>query len=153
MSPSSASAGSASSDVQTLASSAARTLKASRATARAVAARFSGHAVPVPGWVRVGVWVSTFLASPASRGEASVATPGLLGWVGDDTWEVLARQLTFGPPPVAVVTGGRYLSIAGVNGAYDLDEDRPISILPSDWVESRVFNLRSVYRASRTQEQ
>lgn len=118
------------------------TTKSSR---KAITARFAGR--PGSEWPDFAAWVLAFVCSPAYRDDTP-ATPDLLDWVGDRAWETLHALASGGSSvPVLTLTAGRYLSVSGVTGAFDLEEDEPVTSIPDDWVECRVFNLRTLYRA------
>jgi len=140
MSPTTASAGPPSSDAAAAAEVAGEKFGAARSAVKAITARFA--AANAAAWAPGAACTMVFLCSPAVR-DGTHPTAALLGWVNDGDW---ARHASV-PRPSLAVTAGRYASLSGVAGAFDLREDEPVREVPGDWVETRVFNLAAVHAA------
>lgn len=118
----------------------------SRASERAIERRFAAVRAE---WAPSAAALAAFVVSVMSSGPSKTAGSSL-DWVTDEAWSEICNMAAYGRVPTAALTGGRYFSITGVGGAFDLEEDAPVDSIPVDWVETRVFNLRTVFKAATT---
>lgn len=92
------------------------------------------------------VWVTDLLLSQLADKADGVWSWAFRAETGDGLRDHVAGALAGRrPPPALSVTAGRYVSFTGAKEAYDLDAAEPAGRAPEDWLETRVFNLRTLY--------
>lgn len=100
----------------------------------------------------IRVWIVDFLLK-----ELTTRQPGIWIWakaLDRSTCDHLTHDIeSNGSAPAMAIAGGRFLSMTGRRGVFDLDEGVPLDYVPIDIFETRIFNLRVLYRSCADRSQ
>lgn len=91
-------------------------------------------------------WIMAFVISPAVCGARCAPTSQLLEWITDEDW-IDSDDKGRLKHSTIFLTSGRYLSTSVRYDVFDLDENVVVNCIPDDWVESRLFSLRTLVAA------
>lgn len=112
-------------------------------------------------WQCLAIWITSFVMKevPGYTAAAARWAQAVRGHDPEDAdknrWKVLTRIMldTQQPPPTLVITQRRYVSVTATARSFDLMAGDAVDAIPGDWLESRVFNLKTLYQACLTKAQ